>query len=59
MWDDNCKGIPPKLGSQADSSWNIKYDPTIRVGINWFADCYKELIKNDIIITENGCIQPN
>jgi len=66
MWDDNCKGrgegwtcIPPTLGSQAGSSWNTKYGPTIRVGLNWFADRYKGLIKNGIIITENGCAQPN
>jgi len=66
MWDDNCRGrgegwtcIPPTLGSQAGSSWNTKYGPTIRVGLNWFADRYKGLIKNGIIITENGCAQPN
>jgi beta-glucosidase len=66
MWDDNCKGrgegwtcIPPTLGSQAGSSWNTKYGPTIRVGLNWFADRYKGLIKNGIIMTEIGCAQPN
>jgi len=66
MWDDNCRGrgdgwscIPPTLGSQAGSSWNTKYGPTIRVGLNWFADRYKGLIKNGIVITENGCAQPN
>ena len=66
MWDDNCRGrgdgwtcIPPTLGSQAGSSWNTKYAPTIRVGLNWFADRYKGLINNGIIITENGCAQPN
>nr|AEX92705.1 putative cellulase [Neocallimastix patriciarum] len=66
MWDDNCKGrgdgwtcIPPTLGSQAGSSWNTKFAPTIRVGLNWFNDRYKNLIKNGIVITENGCAQPN
>jgi len=66
MWDDNCKGrgegwtcIPPTLGSQAGSSWNTKYGPTIRVGLNWFAKRYEGLIKNGIVITENGCSQPN
>jgi len=66
MWDDNCKGrgdgwtcIPPTLGSQAGSSWNTKYAPTIRVGLNWFAKRYEGLIKNGIVITENGCAQPN
>ncbi|OUM67692.1 glycoside hydrolase family 1 protein [Piromyces sp. E2] len=66
MWDDNCRGrgegwtcIPPTLGSQAGSSWNTKYGPTIRVGLNWFSDRYQGLIKNGIIITENGCAQPN
>jgi len=66
MWDDNCKGrgdgwtcIPPTLGSQAGSSWNTKFGPTIRVGLNWFNDRYKGLIKNGIVITENGCAQPN
>jgi len=67
MWDDNCRGreepnwtcIPPTLGSQAGSSWNTKYPPTIRVGLNWFANRYAGLIKNGIIITENGCAQPN
>jgi len=66
MWDDNCRGrgegwtcIPPTLGSQAGSSWNTKYGPTIRVGLNWFSKRYEGLIKNGIIITENGCAQPN
>jgi beta-glucosidase len=66
MWDDNCKGrgdgwtcIPPTLGSQAGSSWNTKYGPTIRVGLNWFSKRYEGMIKNGIIITENGCAQPN
>jgi len=68
IWDDNCRDrsdddkwecIPPRLGSQAGSSWNTKYGPTIRVGLNWFADRYQGLIKNGIIITENGCAQPN
>jgi len=66
MWDDNCKGrgdgwtcIPPTLGSQAGSSWNTKFAPTIRVGLNWFNNRYKGLIKNGIVITENGCAQPN
>ncbi|ORX86731.1 beta-glucosidase [Anaeromyces robustus] len=66
MWDDNCRGrgdgwtcIPPTLGSQAGSSWNTKYPPTIRVGLNWFSKRYEGLINNGIIITENGCAQPN
>jgi len=66
MWDDNCRGrepdwtcIQPTLGSQAGSSWNTKYPPTIRVGLKWFSDRYAGLIKNGIIITENGCAQPN
>nr|AAD45834.1 beta-glucosidase [Orpinomyces sp. PC-2] len=66
MWDDNCKGrgdgwtcIPPTLGSQAGSSWNTKFAPTIRVGLNWFSKRYEGLIKNGIVITENGCAQPN
>jgi len=66
MWDDNCKGrgdgwtcIPPTLGSQAGSSWNTKYGPTIRVGLNWLYDRYKKVLKNGIVITENGCAQPN
>jgi len=66
MWDDNCKGrgdgwtcIPPTLGSQAGSSWNTLYGPTIRVGLNWLYDRYKEVLKNGIVITENGCAQPN
>nr|AQU14339.1 beta-glucosidase [uncultured fungus] len=66
MWDDNCRGrgegwtcIPPTLGSQAGSSWNTKFAPTIRVGLNWFSKRYEGLIKNGIVITENGCAQPN
>ncbi|ORX86728.1 putative cellulase [Anaeromyces robustus] len=66
MWDDNCRGrgdgwtcIPPTLGSQAGSSWNTKYPPTIRVGLNWFSKRYEGLINNGIVITENGCAQPN
>jgi len=66
MWDDNCRGrgdnwtcIPPTLGSQAGSSWNTKYGPTIRVGLDWFSKRYEGLIKNGIVITENGCSQPN
>jgi len=66
MWDDNCKGrgdgwtcIPPTLGSQAGSSWNTKFGPTIRVGLKWFSERYQGLLNNGIVITENGCAQPN
>jgi len=66
MWDDNCRGrgdgwacIPPTVGSQAGSSWNMKFGPTIRIGLNWFNNRYKGLLKGGIIITENGCSQPS
>ncbi|OUM60955.1 glycoside hydrolase family 1 protein [Piromyces sp. E2] len=66
MWDDNCRGrdekyqcLSPTVGSQAGSAWNMKFGPTIRIGLNWFNNRYKGLLKGGIIITENGCAQPN
>jgi len=66
LWSGNCRGrgadfscISPTLGAQTGSSWNFMYPPTLRVGLNWYSKRYEGLLKNGILITENGCAQPN